>query len=55
MKTLRMFEAATDVPPAESDSGPRPGRISYDVLALKPGTRLGAFEIVAPLGAGGMG
>ena len=24
-------------------------------MALTPGTRLGAYEIVAPLGAGGMG
>jgi len=24
-------------------------------LALAPGTRLGSYEIVAPLGAGGMG
>jgi eukaryotic-like serine/threonine-protein kinase len=24
-------------------------------MALSPGTRLGAYEIVAPLGAGGMG
>src|SRR5215217_1045949 len=33
----------------------RPARIIHYSLALTPGTRLGLYEIVAPLGVGGMG
>jgi hypothetical protein len=29
--------------------------ILADIIALTPGTRLGPYEILAPLGAGGMG
>ena len=30
-------------------------RVAHHTLALSPGTQLGPYEIVAPLGAGGMG
>jgi eukaryotic-like serine/threonine-protein kinase len=42
-------------PPSATDSrGPRPGRPA-DRATLLAGARLGPYEIVAPLGAGGMG
>ena len=28
---------------------------SFDLMPLAPGTRLGPYEIIAPMGAGGMG
>ena len=34
---------------------PRPRSYNHATLALTPGTRLGPYEIVAPLGSGGMG
>src|SRR5262245_16661596 len=32
-----------------------PAHIMHGILALTPGTRLGIYELIAPIGAGGMG
>ena len=39
----------------EPGSDPASGSIASGATSLQPGTRLGPYEIVAPLGAGGMG
>ena len=39
----------------EPGSDPASGSIASGATSLQPGTRLGPYEVVAPLGAGGMG
>ena len=41
--------------PGEGSPTPGWGDIIFAIVGLTPGTRLGPYEIVAPLGAGGMG
>src|SRR5262245_15275974 len=55
--TRRRVKKETVGPFIATQGTPSTGNVSveYRHMALAPGTRLGSYEVVAPLGAGGMG
>ena len=49
------LEAKSTPFPAQDPLGVGPARIIHDSLALTPGSRLGVYDILTQIGAGGMG